>query len=269
MKCFALCFLLLTVLVSQSSFAQCTSQKPKKLVISGETGCKATLSWKPVANNDFYTVKFKGTSGPWTFISTEITDTFYTFTGLQPNVPYTFAVASHCSPSSVSTYAKKTQEGMPCSPPLNVTATGLSSSSVKFSWSSCGSSSSNQLRYKKLTATKWKYVSTGTATITTLTFDGTKPIMYQATGCSDTTGNWSALDTFYFSSVNPVSRPNAIVILLDDSRYDTYSCNGAPSFFQTPYIDRVANEGVNFKKCIRHLFSLQSEPCKHTYRSLR
>lgn len=43
------------------------------------------------------------------------------------------------------------------------------------------------------------------------------------------------------------TKPNVIVILLDDSRSDTYSCNGAPSFFQTPNIDRIANEGVNFK----------------------
>lgn len=43
------------------------------------------------------------------------------------------------------------------------------------------------------------------------------------------------------------SRPNIILIVLDDCRYDTYSCNGAPAFVQTPNIDRIANEGVNFK----------------------
>ncbi|MCY7410697.1 MAG: sulfatase-like hydrolase/transferase, partial [Chitinophagales bacterium] len=42
-------------------------------------------------------------------------------------------------------------------------------------------------------------------------------------------------------------RPNIIFILVDDARWDSYSCNGAPDFFQTPNIDRIANEGVNFK----------------------
>lgn len=43
------------------------------------------------------------------------------------------------------------------------------------------------------------------------------------------------------------NRPNIIFIMADDSRWDSYSCNGAPSFFQTPNIDRIANEGANFK----------------------
>lgn len=45
----------------------------------------------------------------------------------------------------------------------------------------------------------------------------------------------------------PDTRPNIILILLDDFRFDTYSCNGAPDFVQTPNIDRIANEGANFK----------------------
>src|SRR5262245_28416970 len=39
-------------------------------------------------------------------------------------------------------------------------------------------------------------------------------------------------------------RPNILFILVDDSRSDSYSVNGSPSYFQTPNIDRIANEGV-------------------------
>ncbi|MBK9731726.1 MAG: sulfatase-like hydrolase/transferase [Chitinophagaceae bacterium] len=243
-------FLLLFAFCTSVNYsqAQCTSKHPKKLTLSGETGCQATLSWKAVNNNLFYTVKYKGTSGPWIEIPTQITATSYTFTGLQPNLLYTFAVSSHCSESSASTYSKIEQSGIPCGPPTNITATAIASSTFTFSWTnSCVASTVNQLRYKKITATKWKYVSTGSATSTTLSFQGTNPVMYQVTACSDTTGNWSALDTVYLINSTTPSKPNAIVILLDDSRYDTYSCNGAPSFFQTPNIDRIANEGVNFK----------------------
>lgn len=39
--------------------------------------------------------------------------------------------------------------------------------------------------------------------------------------------------------------PNILVILVDDLRYDALSVTGHP-FFESPSIDRIANEGVNF-----------------------
>ncbi|MCS6917728.1 MAG: sulfatase-like hydrolase/transferase [Chitinophagales bacterium] len=42
-------------------------------------------------------------------------------------------------------------------------------------------------------------------------------------------------------------RPNIIFIMADDSRWDSYGVNGAPSWFKTPGIDRLAQEGANFK----------------------
>src|SRR4030095_6512327 len=42
-------------------------------------------------------------------------------------------------------------------------------------------------------------------------------------------------------------RPNIIFILLDDARWDSYTVNGGQPFFPTPNIDRIANEGANFK----------------------
>jgi arylsulfatase A-like enzyme len=43
-----------------------------------------------------------------------------------------------------------------------------------------------------------------------------------------------------------VQRPNILVILLDDLRWDTLGYAGHPRV-RTPQIDRIANEGVNFK----------------------
>jgi arylsulfatase A-like enzyme len=45
------------------------------------------------------------------------------------------------------------------------------------------------------------------------------------------------------------NRPNIVFILLDDARWDSYQVNGGVPFFPTPNIDRIANEGVNFKIC--------------------
>src|SRR6185295_13279819 len=60
---------------------------------------------------------------------------------------------------------------------------------------------------------------------------------YPHTIKSDANGNSGVRD----------DRPNIIFVMVDDERWDDQSANGAPSFFQTPNIDRIANEGINFK----------------------
>jgi N-acetylglucosamine-6-sulfatase len=42
-------------------------------------------------------------------------------------------------------------------------------------------------------------------------------------------------------------RPNILLILTDDHRYDFMSCVGKPDFLKTPNIDRIAHEGVIFQ----------------------
>lgn len=237
-------FILLAFLSVRLSFAQCNPIKPKNLSLTNETGCKATLHWKAIPDIAFYAVKFKRANDiTWQHAINVGLDTFYTFTGLIPNVQYTFAVASYCSVTSSSPFSKINTNGYPCSPPLKVTATINSPGIATISWTSCGPSVYNQLRYRSLGSPEWIYLSTGTAQSATISISTS--VVYQATSCIDTTSHWSLADTLYYSTSS--KKPNAIVILLDDSRYDTYSCNGAPSFFQSPNIDRIANEGVNFK----------------------
>jgi N-acetylglucosamine-6-sulfatase len=233
------------LLQSFSASSQCNATKPKNLLLTDQTGCTATLHWKSIPNIGFYSVKYRaaGTT-KWKGQKAVGTDTIFTFSGLLPNTQYTFAVASYCSFSASSGFSKINGDPAPCSPPQNVSATINSGSTVTFSWSSCGASAQNQLRYKPSGAISWTYVFTGSFSTATVTIAGTTSIVYEATACSDTAGNWSAPATLNFSTQH---KPNAIVVLLDDSRYDSYSCNGAPSFFQSPNIDRVANEGVNFK----------------------
>jgi arylsulfatase A-like enzyme len=42
-------------------------------------------------------------------------------------------------------------------------------------------------------------------------------------------GRWSAEKTF-----RTLGRPNILVIVVDDGRYDNYTVNGGPEFFQSP-----------------------------------
>ncbi|MGB3075286.1 MAG: sulfatase-like hydrolase/transferase [Chitinophagales bacterium] len=49
-----------------------------------------------------------------------------------------------------------------------------------------------------------------------------------------------------YSDYAQTSRPNIIMIIADDLRYDAFSMTGGPSFLQTPSIDKIANEGARF-----------------------
>ena len=44
-----------------------------------------------------------------------------------------------------------------------------------------------------------------------------------------------------------MSRPNLLVILIDDLRYDEFGAGGHP-YMKTPHIDRLAAEGVLFDR---------------------
>lgn len=49
-----------------------------------------------------------------------------------------------------------------------------------------------------------------------------------------------------FSAAAQNSRPNVILIIADDLRYDAFNMTGGPSFLHTPSIDKIANEGARF-----------------------
>ncbi len=56
---------------------------------------------------------------------------------------------------------------------------------------------------------------------------------------------------FLFSTVIPdasatPNRPNIILILADDYGWGDVSCNNPEAVFQTPHLDRIAEEGVRF-----------------------
>ncbi len=44
-----------------------------------------------------------------------------------------------------------------------------------------------------------------------------------------------------------VSKPNFLVILIDDLRYDEFGAGGHP-YMKTPNIDRLAREGAMFER---------------------
>src|ERR1700722_10230576 len=70
------------------------------------------------------------------------------------------------------------------------------------------------------------------------------------------------------------ARPNVLVILCDDLRWDALGYAGNP-YVKTPHIDRLAHEGVNFKNtfcttslCSPSRASILSGLYAHTHRVL-
>ncbi len=50
------------------------------------------------------------------------------------------------------------------------------------------------------------------------------------------------------SQIPDAEKDNIVFILVDDGRFDDYRITGAPSWFETPNIERIASEGANFTK---------------------
>jgi len=50
-------------------------------------------------------------------------------------------------------------------------------------------------------------------------------------------------------SMAHASQPNIVLILADDVSADMFSCYGQPGTAKTPNIDRIADEGVQFRTC--------------------
>jgi N-acetylglucosamine-6-sulfatase len=56
----------------------------------------------------------------------------------------------------------------------------------------------------------------------------------------------AAAETVATAAADAPARPNVLVILTDDQRWDAMSCAGHP-FMKTPNMDRIANEGARFR----------------------
>jgi len=50
------------------------------------------------------------------------------------------------------------------------------------------------------------------------------------------------------SQISNENRPNIVLIMADDMGYESLGCNGSTEY-KTPYIDRLANEGIRFENC--------------------
>ncbi|MBA3648106.1 MAG: sulfatase-like hydrolase/transferase [Chitinophagales bacterium] len=223
--------------------------KPTNLSVSNIKSCSGKLSWSPQPTAIGYEVRYKPdglTQSPPVDVAL---NTFYTFTGLDASKGYTLKVAAKYPSNQKSKYAAKKIITSSCSLPENVLVISVDSASAQISWQGCPSGNF-QVRYKINNTVTWNYIVCGSAmqvNLQPLLSDST--YNYQVCGCVDTAGNWTKTDTFTTTpcSNQTPSKPNIIVLLMDDARINTYSCQHAPSFFHTPSIDRICHEGAAFE----------------------
>ncbi len=62
-------------------------------------------------------------------------------------------------------------------------------------------------------------------------------------------------------------RPNFLIILIDDLRFDEFGAGGHP-YMRTPQVDRIAREGAIFERAF-HTTPICSPICRSSERSPR
>lgn len=122
-------------------------------------------------------------------------------------------------------------------------------SSARVSWPA-SADLKEAVRYRKTGTAEW--LTLYTDKVTSCKIRNLKPrtsYEYQfRTGSGNGVDSWSASEKLL-----TIGRPNLLVILVDDGRYDNYTITGGPAFFQTPNINSIAEEGANFEFCFPSL----------------
>lgn len=250
MKCF-FTILLLIVTPAIQSFGQCGLPKPTNVKVDAVYSCNAIVSWNPVSGAAYYMVKYKEDGGSFVLLPDLVTSASFQFNGLLPNTSYTFAVASYCSNGSNNGWKQVKKTTLKCSVPLSPAISSINSTGATFSWvPQCGSTVF-KVRYKRSIDANWTNLPTTTNTSHVFTGLGenTSYDVSVQSNCEANNSKWSEPATTFTTGTPPpvaVSKPNIIIILLDDGRFDDYLPNGGPAWFQSPSINRIANEGANF-----------------------
>ncbi|MBA3648107.1 MAG: sulfatase-like hydrolase/transferase [Chitinophagales bacterium] len=214
---------------------------PVNLQLSDVKSCSLTLTWSAQEKVISYTVRYKPDGGLQSAPLNIGLNTSYTYSGLEANKTYTLKVAAVYT-NGKSDYATLSGITATSSLPENPSAKNISPTNVQITWEGCPSENF-QVRYRNIISSKWISIFTGSQMHLTLeALQTNADYVYQICSGTETKGNWTRKDTFRLAD-----RPNVLVLLMDDARINTYSCQNGPSFLYTPAIDRICHEGAQFE----------------------
>lgn len=232
------------MVVSFAAAQQCNIHPPANLFVTDITACSATLHWSSYGGAQEYKVRYKlTTSTVWSSSVAVGLDTFWTFDGLQAGKDYQLAVRSFCADGTKSALIRKTITTATCTLPESTSTEVISDNSAKIILETACPADTIYYRYGLTSQPLILHTAIGSDNVMLTDLQNNLSYTYQVSTCPLKQHNWTPSQSFIFHA----PKPNILLILLDDSRFDFYSCNGAPDFFQTPAIDRIAQEGVNFK----------------------
>lgn len=234
----------ITCLLAHVSSAQnCTVLPPANPVAMNVSSCSLTLRWNSVPVAASYSVKVTEQGVPSSAVQFNAgLDTVFAFINLKANTTYVLAVRSICPNGTKSNFVTVKKSTSACQLPDSVSISILPTGPAKISVSSSCPASTFTYQYKEIGGA-WNTFSVSSPDSMTISgLEENTKYIYRLSLCPDQS-LWTTEDTFLYQR-----RPNILMIVLDDARFDTYSCNGAPSFFSTPNIDRIAHEGANFKE---------------------
>lgn len=229
--------------------ANCELPIPTSLKFINPTSCSVDVKWKKVTNASYYRIEYKQSgSDTWIFTG-NIAGTLVTISGLASATSYDFAVASFCSDSTTIGYSSPVLKSTDnCSPPIDLSSSLITTNSAVISWTPRCGSSEFTLEYRVNGINTWNKISLITSPNFTLT-DLQNNTLYEyrvATKCGNVNSSWSSILTFS-TLTGAIQNKNILLVVLDDARYDAFIPNGAPTWFNTPAINSIASEGVNFK----------------------
>lgn len=243
--------LTLMLLNEISSYAQ-ECPVPTNLYATDVTSCAVTLHWRSTGSVQKYSVRYKlSSAAQWSPSINVHKDTVHRFEGLLASSTYKFQITAKCTNGVTSKKGNITVTTAFCVLPSSASLYAVDFRTIGVTVSSACAYDSVRIKYRTLTGEPTIVASAPSAaySISDLISDSTYVV--QVSTCPLSANNWTPTDTITLSSL-----PNVLIVMLDDCRYDNFSCTGAPSFFQTPNIDRIANEGVNFRELtVQHLYA--------------
>lgn len=240
------------ILAGQVAYGQCSLGAPVGFTATDVASCSINFTWNALIGATGYELRYKESSASqWTSIDVGNV-TSYTLGGLLPNTAYKAKLAAKCSNGSTGTATPSVSKTTSsCSTPQQLSATNITSGSAVITWVAPCGETSFKLKWRLSGTSSWNTVnniSTTSFTLTGLSAQKTYQVKVQSKCGSGNNSSFTKTINFTTLAAAPnVSGKNVLLIVIDDARFDSYDVTGGPSFFPTPNISRIANEGVNFK----------------------